>query len=79
MAVRYATVLLTSMGVQSLIFHVGVERLGLYDNAVFVVADRAVAALWQYFGHRFVSFNVGRFEKTGAGDRADGDTPATRD
>lgn len=62
MVFRYSAVLLGSMGLQSIIFHIGVERLGFFDGFVFLVAA-SFAALVQYLGHRFVTFNVKRFEK----------------
>jgi putative flippase GtrA len=62
MAARYVCVILSSMGIQSIVFHIGVTILGIYDYYVFAVSV-VFAALFQYFGHRFVTFNK-KFEKT---------------
>lgn len=61
MVVRYICVILTSMGMQSGIFYVGVSLMGIYDYYVFAVSV-VFAATLQYFGHRFVTFNK-RFER----------------
>lgn len=61
MVIRYICVVLTSMGMQSAVFHVGVTILGVYDYYVFAVSV-VFATLLQYFGHRFVTFNK-KFEK----------------
>jgi putative flippase GtrA len=61
MVARYVTVILSSMTLQSILFHIGVERLGIFDFYVFF-ATAALAAVMQYFGHRFFTYNV-HFEK----------------
>jgi putative flippase GtrA len=58
---RYIGVILTSMAIQSIVFHIGVDLMHVYDYYVFVVSA-ALAALFQYFGHRFFTFHR-RFEK----------------
>jgi putative flippase GtrA len=53
---RYGGIVLCSMALQSIVFHIGVDLLRLYDYAVFAVSA-ACAALFQYFGHRFFTFH----------------------
>ncbi len=64
MVARYVIVILSSMGIQSGIFFVGVELMGIYDFIVFFISA-AIAAFLQYLGHRMFTFNV-RFENVRA-------------
>lgn len=70
MALRYATTILISMGIQSLLFYIGYERLGFYDYAVLIVAA-GVAAVTQYLAHRFFTFNK-KFEENVRGQGSGG-------
>lgn len=66
MLLRYISVILISMGSQSVVFYIGVDLLHVYDYYVFAVSV-VVASLIQYFGHRFFTFHQ-RFEKEGIRD-----------
>ena len=62
MVVRYVIVVLTSMGVQSIIFHIGVDIMHVYDYAIFGVSI-IFATIIQYLGHRLFTFHS-RFERS---------------
>jgi putative flippase GtrA len=61
MVVRYSIVVLTSMALQSGAFYFVNDILHLFDVIAFAGAA-GIAIIYQYFGHRFVTYNV-RFEK----------------
>lgn len=56
MLLRYISIILVSMGTQSLVFHIGVDLMRVFDYYVFAVSV-VFAALIQYFGHRFFTFH----------------------
>jgi putative flippase GtrA len=61
MVIRYSVIVGTSMGLQSGVFYLINDILHLHDSIAFVGAA-GIAIVYQYFGHRFVTYNV-RFEK----------------
>lgn len=61
MVVRYSIVVGSSMGLQSIVFYVINDILHLHDSVAFAGAS-GIAIVYQYFGHRFVTYNK-RFEK----------------